>query len=162
MWHKEGTFIMCNGISIDFADIGERRRESAAKFDVDAEMVRIDAAFAEVCSLLSDELWDGCMSRGVKKIERGPQKLAFQKFRTPGINSKLISYHDSEHGFGVIFTKSIMNGDSSFSVMQAFKLAESPGQPSTIIYPFGFERPKEADVAFLKKVCEDGLLMNFR
>lgn len=153
---------MTGKIAIDFFDNEKSVADEPSAFDIEAEMAKIDEAFAEACLLFSDELWDGCMNMDMKKIERGSQTLGFQRLRTPGINSKLIHYGDLENRFGVIFSKSVLKGEDSFRVMQAFRFAKTPGQPCEIIYPFGIDRPSESTVMFLKKICEGGLCGNFR
>lgn len=150
-------------ITLNFDDfLGNAAREEKSEPNLVADMEFIDEAFSNACALLSDELWDGCMSRGMKRIEKGSQRISFQHFRTPGINSKVIAYTDSKNGISVLFEKSISRNDCGFRVMQAFQIPETPNQPADIIYPFSsFGKPKASDVAFLKKVAAKGILNNF-
>lgn len=139
---------MATPLMYNFLSVGSTTTGAKPSEDLSATQSVVGTNMREACDLLSPDLWDGCVASGHAKIKDGECSITLQKFRTQGIDARLVIFNDAELLVYFICKK----GEGRFSVMRCEKKGKlySAG---TDLYgdAYGIAVKKPEDIAFLRR-----------
>ena len=136
----------------DFRSLASAGTEEAESAEDLNSVAIIDERMADVCRLFSIELFEGFYNVGKSKIRNGCKRITLQRFRTQGIDARLVIYKDE--GLNILGYFICHKGQDTFKVMRFERFGQKVGSSTDLYWQSGIATHNPIDIAFLREVTE--------